>query len=106
MRESYYRARTRHAGINLSRSVGQLNLRLSISMTLLSKDDKPWYDWDLMLWCAAWLTVHRLPGVCWILISDLKVLISTLPVKGEESLDLQPSDTAGDPSGCPVFSEP
>jgi hypothetical protein len=26
--------------------------------------------------------------------SDLKVLISTLPVKGEESLDLQPSDTA------------
>ena len=36
------------------------------------------------------------------LISDLKVLISTLPDKGEESLDLQPSDTAGDPSGCPV----
>jgi len=32
--------------------------------------------------------------------SDLKVLISTLPVKGEESLDLQPSDTAGVPSGC------
>ena len=26
--------------------------------------------------------------------TDLKVLISTLPVKGEESLDLQPSDTA------------
>jgi hypothetical protein len=30
----------------------------------------------------------------------LKVLISTLPDKGEESLDLQPSVTAGDPSGC------
>ena len=71
-------------------------------MTLISKDDKPWYNWDLMPWCAAWSIVHRLPGVCWILISDLKVLISTLPVKGEESLDLQPSDTAGDPSGCPV----
>ena len=26
--------------------------------------------------------------------TDLKVLISTLPVKGEESLDLQPSVTA------------
>ena len=29
--------------------------------------------------------------------TDLKVLISTLPVKGEESLDLQPSVTPTEP---------
>ena len=43
----------------------------------------------------AWSTAALL--LCWIQMSGLMILISTLPVKGEESLDLQSPLTASEP---------
>jgi len=60
-----------------------------------------WHHYDLAQHCASLTSCPPLLGVLGVYsqteMTDLKVLISTLPVKGEESLDLQPSVTPTEP---------